>query len=286
MFAEEFENENEIGVDPEDNLPEVEPAEDESDFETDLELDENGDVIIPEDEDDTHEETEEQGDEDEEEAVEDDDDPAKDPEPVAEPAREANEDPRDRELAALRRELSAIRSQTKDTLEKLGVKGDDVMKGLVQLAAEASDQTPEKYLKEKQDKDRAAEAIRLLQTTEFNKKAAADLREVQAAYPETKQYASIRDIPNFATFGRMRDLGLSPKQAYAAANPDGTRAAAVTSAKKQSLEGTKDHLKPAASKRTKDTAIRMPKAVLAEWRGMFPGRSDKEIAKLYKEAMT
>ena len=118
-----------------------------------------------------------------------------------------------------------------------------------------------------------------------NKKAAADLLEVQAAYPETKKYASIRDIPNFEEFGRMRDLGLSPKQAYAAANPDGTRQAAADATKRQSLENTKNHLKPTVSKSAKDTSVRMPRATLLEWRELFPGYSDKEIAELYKESI-
>lgn len=293
-----FENENEI-VNEEEIETTDEPSEDpapeedaaDEELVTDLELDENGDVILPDDEDEVPVDEEEdevseddQGGEEEEPSEED---PEEEPEPAAEPeeTKLEEDDPREKELAKLRRELAAIKSQSRDTLKKLGVNGDDVMAGLVKLAAEASDQTPEEYLKKKQAEDRTVEAIRLLQTTEFNKKAAADLLAVQAAYPETKKYASIRDIPNFEEFGRMRDLGLSPKQAYAAANPDGTRQAAADATKRQSLENTKNHLKPTVSKSAKDTSVRMPRATLLEWRELFPGYSDKEIAELYKESI-
>lgn len=297
MFVDENEivneNEAEAGA-PEEVTPEaVEPAED-AELETDLELDENGDIIIPEDDAEEGEEPEtaEDGEEDASDEEDAQDEPEEDAEDVdtetevVEPAEEVKEDPRDRELAQLRRELENLRGHTKDALEKLGVKDGDIIAGLVKLAAEASDKTPEEYLKEKAERDRAAEAMRLLQTTEFNKKAAADLREVQAAYPETKKYASIRDIPNFKRFGELRDAGLSPKEAYIAANPDAARDAVAAATKRQSLNNTKNHLRTAVPKGSKDNSVRMPRSVLLEWREMIPGRSDKELAQLYKEAIT
>lgn len=253
-------------------------------FETDLEIDENGDVVIPEDEGEELAPEEEEISE-EEQGDGDGGESADEADTVAESAKESKSDDRDRELAVLRRKLAALESQAKDTLEKLGVRDGDVTSGLVKLAAEASDETPEAYLKKKAERDRTLDAVRLLQTTEFNKKAAADLLAVQAAYPETKKFSSIKDIPNFKRFGELRDMGLSPKEAYIAANPDGARNAVAAATKRQALDGTKDHLKSSVSKRTKDTSTRMPRATLLEWRNMFPGYSDKEIAKLYKEAI-
>lgn len=293
MFVDEneFVNENEAEAGaPEEVAPEANESADDAELETDLELDENGDIIIPEDDEekDSVSENSEDGEEDasDEEDTQDETEEVDTETEVVEPAEKVKEDPRDRELAQLRRELATLKGHTKDALEKLGVKDGDIIAGLVKLAAEASDKTPEEYLKEKAARDRSAEAMRLLQTTEFNKKAAADLREVQAAYPETKKFASIKDIPNFKRFGELRDAGLSPKEAYIAANPDAARDAVAAATKRQSLNNTKNHLRTAVPKGSKDNSVRMPRATLLEWREMFPGRSDKEIARLYKEAIT
>ena len=54
----------------------------------------------------------------------------------------------------MRRRLSALESQTKDTLAKLGVDNGDIMAGLVKLAAEADEITPEEYLRRKAEQDK------------------------------------------------------------------------------------------------------------------------------------
>ena len=292
-----------------DEDPATEDVEEEIDIDVDedLELDDNGDIIIPEDDEDegddeneresegdTDEEADEDTDEDDGDADEDgeqdaqgDDadggeDATSDTAPVTEPAGK-EPDAKDARIAALERELAAIRSQSRETLNRLGVTEGDELSGLVKLAAEAEGKTEEEYLRQKQERDRAAEAVKLMQQTKFNAKIAADLAEVQAAYPDAKAYASVKDFPNFKEFGRLRDLGLSPKQAYIASHPDAVRQNVAAATRQQSLNDTKKHLKPAVSKASRDNTITMTKKELAECRDLFPGMSDKEIMKLYRD---
>ena len=292
-----------------DEDPATEDVEEEIDIDVDedLELDDNGDIIIPEDDEDegddeneresegdTDEEADEDTDEDDGDADEDgeqdaqgDDadggeDATSDTAPVTEPAGK-EPDAKDARIAALERELARLRSQSRETLNRLGVTEGDELSGLVKLAAEAEGKTEEEYLKQKQERDRAAEAVKLMQQTKFNAKIAADLAEVQAAYPDAKAYASVKDFPNFKEFGRLRDLGLSPKQAYIASHPDAVRQNVAAATRQQSLNDTKKHLKPAVSKASRDNTITMTKKELAECRDLFPGMSDKEIMKLYRD---
>ena len=291
----------------EDPAEDVEEEDVDIDVGDDLKLDENGDIIIPDDdEDEGDDENGRESDEDpDEDADEDTDEDAGDadedgeqdaqgedanggedaPEAKADVAEPAHKEPdaKDARIAALERELAAIRSQSRETLNRLGVTEGDEISGLVKLAAEAEGKTEEEYLKQKQERDRTAEAVKLMQQTKFNAKIAADLAEVQAAYPDTKSYASVKDFPNFKEFGRLRDLGLSPKQAYIASHPDAVRQNVAAATRQQSLNDTKKHLKPAVSKASRDNTITMTKRELAECRDLFPGMSDKEIMKLYRD---
>ena len=112
----------------------------------------------------------------------------------------------------------------------------------------------------------------------------ADLEEIQREYPETRSLKSLTEIENLAKFGRFRDLGLSAKEAYAAANADGVRKSVAAATKQQSLNGTKAHLKSAVPAGSKDDGIAISQRELAEWRDLFPDLSDKEIRQLYKES--
>lgn len=281
--------EKDLEVDAEDvseNLDTNADAESDVDFE----YDENGDIIIPDEDDaDADNASDDDSDEDDADANEEQDETSKGDAKEASAEREVVEpaspqqDDKDREIAALRRQYSALESQTKDTLAKLGVEDSDIMAGLVKLAAEAEEISPEEYIRRKTERDRNAEAVRTLQTIEFEKKMKADLAEVHAAFPETKAYDSVTKFPNFAKFGQFRDKGLSPKEAYIAANPDAVRASVATATKRQSLNETKSHLKPVVSKQSKDNSITITKKEMAEYRELFPNMSDKEIMSLYRQ---
>lgn len=258
---------------------------DTEDSDIDFDYDENGDIIIPEESEDSESDDGEEDDETEEEAqeeTEEEETEESETEEVLEPAQHQS-DERDKENAELRRRLSLLESQTKDTLAKLGVDETDVMAGLEKLAAEADEITPEEYRRRKAEENRKAEAVRIMQATEFEKKMQSDLAEVHAAFPETRSFDSVTKFPNFAKFGQFRDKGLTPKEAYIAANPDAVRASVATATKRQSLNDTKNHLRPAVGKTTKDTSISMSKKELAEYRDLFPNMSDKDIISLYAQ---
>ncbi len=263
--------------------PEVDDEDADNGADDEFDYDEDGNIIIPDVVDEDEQEDEEVADDEQDENEEDEENEgSEEPEEVVEPANEPDE--KDVRIAKLERELTAFKNQGKATLSKLGVEGDNVLEGLEKLAAEADDITLEEYKKKKALTERNEEALKMLQKAEFEKKMKADLAELQAAYPETKKYGSIDKIENFAEFGRFRDMGLSPKQAYAAANPDSVRQSVADAVKQKSLNSTKEHLKSAVPKGSKDDSLKMPKSTLSEWRDLFPDKSDKEIIALYKQS--
>lgn len=283
-----------------------EPQESEKgDQELGFEVDEDGDIIFPEDEEEDADDEGlgDEGDEDPDGEDDGESDPDEDDEDgegeEAEPGEEEKSgdapdnasakadkaDEPDEEKEALRRELARFKSQTKDTLKKLGVKeSDDPLTDLARLAAEANNETLEEYQRKRAEQESADEAQRFMRAAKFEAKMAADLAEVHAAYPSTRGYTSVKQLPNFSEFARLRDLGVSPKQAYIAANPDAVTAAAAESARQRSMNDGKGHLKPAVRKSSKDNSLVLSRKDMAMYRDAFPNLSDKEILALYKQA--
>ena len=262
----------------------------ETEAEDDFDYDEDGNIILPEDE-----ETEEADDVDDSEGEEEAEPSEVDEEPTAEPTapdaptddKPTAPDERDAEIAELRRQLAELNSVGKDMLERLGVdEKDDVLMGLAELAADAEGISKEEYLAKKKKKDDEDLQRRAAQTAAFEQMAKADLAALQAEFPETQAYKTIRDMPAdiLAKFGRFRDMGLSPKEAYSAANPDGIRTTVATASRQKASRESKSHLTSAVPKGSRDTSsVRMTKSELAEWRSYFPGKSDKEIVALYRK---
>ena len=244
------------------------PEEDSGKFDIDdLEYDENGDIIIP---DETAEETSSETVEKEEK----------------EEAKEPVKDPKDDTIASLRRELEDLKAQSIDTLKKLGVETNDAKDGLATLAAETADIPKDEYLRQQAEARAKADAEAVTRQTAFEKVAAQDLAELQAKYPETKAYKHVKDMPQetLREFARYRDMGLSAEKAYAAANPDGIRVNVATSVKRE-VSG-KEHLQSNVPKGSKSTAVKMSRAEIAEWRSIFPHKSDKELVSLYRKTKT
>lgn len=286
--------------------------------EEDFEYDENGDIIIPRDLDadedpDDEEEDEEDSDDGEEEApdfeeeapdgepeTDADGKPENDGKGTGEPKENASKDAdgagdtqtpepnpeserKDRYIASLEAELRRLKSQAGDALKKLGVKAEDEYDGLIRLAAEAEDKTPEEYRKIRAQAERDEEERLARNRAAFEEKMRQDLAEVQASFPEAKKYRSVKDFPNFAEFGKYRDAGLSPKKAFLASHEEEVRGSVASAVRRQSLNETKNHLRSAVSKGTRDDSVKMSKKELSEWRGLFPDKSDREILALYRK---
>lgn len=265
-------------------------TDDETDKDDEFEYDDDGNIIIPdviEDEDqdedgddDAADTDDDMDDEDEGEGGSDDED-KETPKPETQPE---GKDEKDAQIEALTKELDALKAQSADTLAKLGVKSENVLEGLEKVAAESDDMSLDEYRKKKAESQRDDAARKLLQQAEFEKKMLSDFAEIQREFPETRGLKSLREIENLAKFGRFRDLGLSPKEAYAAANPDSVRKSVAAATKQQSLNETKAHLKSAVPAGSKDDGIAISKKELREWRDLFPNLSDKEISRLYRES--
>ena len=285
-----------LGFDDEDLNDTSDEGKDEGDIEFDY--DEEGNIVIPDDSEDN--DSEEEADEASEGAdAEGNDDAdkgqdenggaeeapsAKKPE-VVEPA--AAPDAKDAEIAKLRRQLAERDSQIKDTLKSLGADENGGVAELERLAAEAAEIPVEEYRRRKAEKLQQEEAMRLVQKQKFDEKIRADLAAVQKAYPNTKQYKSVFEFPNFAKFSKFRDAGLSPEEAYIAANPQGVMTSVAGAAQQQArnLSNTKDHLRSNVPVGSKDKSITITKKQMAEYRDLFPGMSDKEIVALHKQTM-
>lgn len=192
-------------------------------------------------------------------------------------------DERDKRIEGLERELKRYRAQVKDTLSKLGMEAEDDIGGLVRLAAEADGITEEEYLQKRKEDENRAEADLILKRTRYEELKKADLAAIQAVYPEAKQYDDVERFPNFKRFGELRDKGLTPIEAYVATHPEKVGESAAAAAKQRSLNGTKQHLRSAVPRRSSDNSIKMSRSTLEYWRGIFPEKSDKEIAALYKQ---
>lgn len=286
MFDEkdaELENEEQNGV-----TEETDDGEKEKDDE--FEYDDDGNIIIPDviededqDEDGDDDAADTDGDTDDEDEGDDGSDD-EDKEPKEPEAKPEGKDEKDAQIESLKKELDALKAQSADTLAKLGVKSDNVLEGLEKVAAESDDMSLDEYRKKKAESQRDDAARKLYQQAEFEKKMQSDFAEIQREFPETRGLKSLREIENLAKFGRFRDLGLSPKEAYAAANPDSVRKSVAAATKQQSLNETKAHLKSAVPAGSKDDGIAISKKELREWRDLFPNLSDKEISKLYRES--
>lgn len=267
-----------------------EEADDDTEKDDEFEYDDDGNIIIPdviEDEDQDEDGDDDAADTDDDTDDEDEGDDGsddEDKEPKEPEAKPEGKDEKDAQIESLKKELDALKAQSADTLAKLGVKSDNVLEGLEKVAAESDDMSLDEYRKKKAESQRDDAARKLLQQTEFEKKMLSDFAEIQREFPETRGLKSLREIENLAKFGRFRDLGLSPKEAYAAANPDSVRKSVAAATKQQSLNETKAHLKSAVPAGSKDDGIAISKKELREWRDLFPNLSDKEISRLYRES--
>lgn len=265
-----MENENMVteGVETEveDTVSDVETEDVDIDID-DLEYDDEGNIIIPDDE---------------EFIAEDDPDEDKESEPADVTSDDTAKEPPKanmHEAEEERKKRESLENAVRDALSAMGIEVDDVRDGLIRVAAEATGVTEEEY----REKRRAAEAIKRVEQLDYEALARSDLAELQALYPETKEFTSLVEIPNVREFAKLREMGLSPKQAYAAANPDLIRSRAATAARRNTDEGGKSHLHTVVPKANSERGTSMTKAQMDDFRELFPDLSDKEIVALFKK---
>lgn len=264
--VEEAAEETEVETESEDDLFEEEIETEETEDDVNFDYDDEGNIIIPgETEDDETEETTENSVETKEDT--------------------SAKDDKDARIAQLEKALNDRDLQLRETLKSLGLDEKDAIAALEKLAAEAEDKPLEEYRKEKAERIQKEEAAKLIKRQRYEEMTRADLAAINAMYPETKKYKSVEEFPNFAKFGKYRDLGLSPTEAYIATHPQGVISSAVDSAKQQvrNLNNGKSHLRSNVPVGSKDHSVTITQKQMAEYRDIFPNLSDKEIVALHKQ---
>lgn len=200
-------------------------------------------------------------------------------------------DPRDARIAELQKLLEQsdrknkrMESQAKDLLDALGIKDADTMHGLAKIVADSQEKDVDEYIRERDKKATDAELISALRMSQFAEKKRRDLEDVQKYYPETAKCKDISEIGNFKRFCDLRDSGYSAKDAYGMANYETVTKRAAENAKRQSLAGTKDHIRSSVPKPVSgEEDFHMTNKELRDAREWFPDLSDAEIKKLYKQ---
>ena len=187
------------------------------------------------------------------------------------------------EYGDLKKKHDDRESLIKDVLKIVGIDEADIDQGLAKLAAETEGVTVDEFLKNRAEKQKAKEAQEFYNKMLLDRKVAKDVSELHAAFPETKGITKFEDIPNAHRYAQLRDLGLSVTEAYNAANPEGRRNAIVNSVKQQPINASKSHLKSNVPIASKDTSVKISRAEMESMRDLFPDKSDKEIIALYKK---
>ena len=100
---------------------------------------------------------------------------------------------------------------------------------------------------------------------------ARDLAELRAEFSELSELSDITELENPTRYGALRDLGLTPAEAYRA-----------TSTRKETRTDTRSHLRSAAPRHALAPDSRMSYRELEMARELFGDMSDKELQRLYK----
>lgn len=193
-----------------------------------------------------------------------------------EEAEEGKDDPKGNDEKAKGRD--ELEEAVKEFLGAFNLKSvENLPEKLKDLTAEALGITRDEYDRRIAEKRAQAES--------WEAQIQRDIDEIHAAFPVTKKYKTLRDLPNKELFARLMDdknKNLSAVAAFAASHPDIVKAHSNAPARNSDLKGTKDHIKSNVPKGAKDTSTYISKGDMETYREMFPGLSDKEIKRLFK----
>lgn len=175
-----------------------------------------------------------------------------------------------------------IEDAARALLLSLGAKpGDDPVKSLEKLTAEAMGISYAEYERRK--------ATEKEEIAKWEDQAKRDIAAIHEAFPETKKYKSLKDLPNKMKFAKLMDdpdKNLTAVEAFAASHSDIVVAHGKLGGKvKSNLADTKKHITSNVPKGAKDNGVNISRRELESYREMFPELSDKEINRLYKNAM-
>lgn len=102
--------------------------------------------------------------------------------------------------------------------------------------------------------------------------AGADMRTLRAEFPEILDISDLSMLDDPARYGELREMGLSPKEAYLA-----------TRKPHASGRDNRSHLKSALPRAVVGGGEGIAPEDLSDYREIFDGMTDHEIRKLYKK---
>ena len=105
---------------------------------------------------------------------------------------------------------------------------------------------------------------------DYEAMANADLGELKREFYEARSLSSIAELDNPVRFAELRELGLSPKEAYLATQ------------RPKSRTDNRSHLVGSAPISAAHSGVSMTRGELQRARELFSGMSDGEIQELYK----
>ena len=119
--------------------------------------------------------------------------------------------------------------------------------------------------------DTAGEAVTEI---DFADTAAKDLAALLAEVPELAGITSLTELQNPIRYGELRELGLTPAEAYYATRGRG--------AGRKHATADRAHLAVSVGRTASLAGARLSPAEMAEARDLFPSLSDREIEALYR----
>ena len=150
---------------------------------------------------------------------------------------------------------------TYEASEDIVITDEDAKSEQVQSVEDTRDDTPESASNVEQDEDEGVDYESLIES---------DLAALKAEFPELKDIGGITELNNPLRYAALRDLGLSPIEAYMATA-------------KRRTQDTRSHLKSAHGRSAAAPAGMMSQYELASARELFPGMSDADLQRLYKK---
>ena len=115
-----------------------------------------------------------------------------------------------------------------------------------------------------------AEADEVQAEPDYEAIIAADVSELSAEFPELNHLKDITELNNPLRYAALRDLGLTPREAYLATA-------------KRTAQDTRAHLRSAHGRSAAASVGMMSQDELSTARELFPSMSDAQLQKLYKK---
>ena len=109
--------------------------------------------------------------------------------------------------------------------------------------------------------------------TDFAELAKADMEALRLEFPELRDKSDITELKNPLRYAALRDLGLTPREAYLATSAPQVR------------YDNRSHLRSSVPSGARESAERLGGSELEAARELFSGLSDRELQKLYKKVI-